>query len=361
MSVRAPLATAVSVILKPATLIPLAALIGALCLGGCSDTLSASSPASPPPAEARLVGSMRCEVHVHRGTTACVPTAFRRREGPSSITAGDDTDWRVRIADPRYEAADSVFSLDLALDNGLSTVIGTRDGGSVLGFQLFLAENPTVTEILSLADRTAPNAATGFSPPDRAGTVRILNPDGRQGLLNADQPYFSYAGVVPAGQTSSYRTWRFHVPGTVAAFSFTVQLFAATPGEVPIPAEPPVGFLISDDSLEALYADRRLIFGHERMAGPYPPDLVMVTFVRGASQPERQAAIDLVRGSLIGGAWDAYYILVPPDGTPDPVWQAVDVLSSLPQVHLATPDVMSFIQPSLLVPERRRAVGPAER
>ncbi len=116
----------------------------------------------------------------------------------------------------------------------------------------------------------------------------------------------------------------------------------AGPGEPTIPATPPDGFLISDDSVAALYAKGRQIYVHPRVAGPYPPDVVLITFRPTATQDEKQAALDIVGGCVIGGGWGAYYVLVPlDDSAQGAVWTAIDRLVMLPQVLRADPDVLA--------------------
>lgn len=118
----------------------------------------------------------------------------------------------------------------------------------------------------------------------------------------------------------------------------------AGPGEPTIPTTPPDGFLISDDSVVALYAKGRQIYVHPRVAGPYPPDVVLITFHPSATQDEKQAALDLVCGRVIGGGWGAYYVLVPlDDSAQGAVWTAIDQLVVLPQVLHADPDVMASL------------------
>ncbi|HEY7767954.1 hypothetical protein, partial [Longimicrobium sp.] len=123
----------------------------------------------------------------------------------------------------------------------------------------------------------------------------------------------------------------------------------ATPSEPKVPGQAPSGFLIPDDSVANLYALTRAIMG-PRVSGPYPPDVVLVNFHPWASGEERQSALDYVKGRVIGGGWDAYYVLVPADGTAAPLWPAVDKLLALPQVSNAGPDVMAYLTPNARIP-----------
>jgi hypothetical protein len=109
-----------------------------------------------------------------------------------------------------------------------------------------------------------------------------------------------------------------------------------------VPEVAPHGYLIPEDSVAALYAPRTAAMDHPRMSGPYPRNLVMVAFQRSATRDERQAAVDLIGGRVIGGLGNVfYYVLIEDDGTANPLWEAVDLLSALPAVSEAGPDVLT--------------------
>jgi hypothetical protein len=113
----------------------------------------------------------------------------------------------------------------------------------------------------------------------------------------------------------------------------------ATQKAVPVPALPP-------DSIPAtLYDDSSLVLNSTRLPAPFVRDVVALLFVRGTPQPDRQAAVDLVNGEVIGGEpfpdGDGYYLVrVPGDGTDGPVFDAIARLEALPQVELATLDML---------------------
>lgn len=71
-------------------------------------------------------------------------------------------------------------------------------------------------------------------------------------------------------------------------------------------------------------------------------DIVVVRFRAGASQAERQQAIDRIDGTVIGGMpfvsiEGVYYVRIPPDSTNENVFKAIGVLNSLPQIQNALP------------------------
>lgn len=105
---------------------------------------------------------------------------------------------------------------------------------------------------------------------------------------------------------------------------------------------PPEGWLISDDSVAALYSLPRLVLSHPRLSGPYPRSVVMVLFQPSATLEERLAAIELVQGRLVGGMGNDYLLVIDDDGTADPLWAAIDTLCTLPQVFDANPEIVTL-------------------
>lgn len=94
-----------------------------------------------------------------------------------------------------------------------------------------------------------------------------------------------------------------------------------------------------------------------RLGSRVPRDIVFLSFVPDATQEQRQEAIDLVGGRVVGGvpvhpgAW--YIVRIPSDGTAEPLVQAIRALEGLPTVRAATP------HPTGVVPAYRRPDGVA--
>jgi hypothetical protein len=107
----------------------------------------------------------------------------------------------------------------------------------------------------------------------------------------------------------------------------------------PVPALPP-------DSLPADYGDStRAVSGGTHIAGKILPDIIVLTFKKGAPQADRQSAIALVNGVVVGGRrgldGDGLYLVrVPVDGTLEPLFEAIARLSQLPQVAIAMPEMI---------------------
>ncbi|HEX8830855.1 MAG TPA: hypothetical protein VF705_06805 [Longimicrobium sp.] len=107
-----------------------------------------------------------------------------------------------------------------------------------------------------------------------------------------------------------------------------------------IPANPPVGWTIPGDSVDAMFQQSRLVIDHPRMSGPYPPDLVMLFFRPNATAAQRRRAVDAVGGTLVGGDGAYWFVRVKTRCADVPVWCAADILEKLPQVEAAHPFIM---------------------
>jgi len=214
----------------------------------------------------------------------------------------------------------------MAIENLLPLPLGTHDGSTIAGFKVLVAEGPTVKAYYSSGD---------------TGTVRILNADGTTNPTQIDQAYWKYSEIVRPGDTSSVRTWRFAWPNTVNAASFKLWVFGPVPGEPSIPDEAPQGFTISADSVDVLYARARQVYEGPNYAGPFPPDVVLVSFRSGATVQEKQVALDLAGGSVIGGLGGIYYVHIPVSNpsTDQELATIIEKLEKLPQVEWASPDV----------------------
>lgn len=106
-----------------------------------------------------------------------------------------------------------------------------------------------------------------------------------------------------------------------------------------VPAQPPDSVPIS------LYVASNFITDSTRLSVPFLKDIVDVLFTQGATQNQKQAAIDQVRGSVVGGIrfanGNGYYVVqVPGDGSAGPTFSALASLGSLPYVVDAEPEML---------------------
>ena len=117
-----------------------------------------------------------------------------------------------------------------------------------------------------------------------------------------------------------------------------------------VPDAPPPDWTIPDDSVDALFAFSNLVIVHPRTSGPYPANVVLIAFRRGATRAQKTRAIDAVGGTLIGGDGVYYFIRVDAECADRPVWCAIDKLEKLPQVEEAHPYLYGGFSDGVAVP-----------
>lgn len=294
----------------------LAVLALALSCAGCMDRSPAL--AIPPDGSPKLLGLVACTVDVARETVVCEEPA-PGGDGVSLALLGTNQ-IKMRSANNVSDTAAQVFSFEATAQNLLTYSIGTPDGHTKTGLKVFFETGPTVTAY--------------YSPGD-TGSVTVRNPDGYQNFTGPQQPYHFYDTILAPQEITKPKRWEYNVPRTVQRFGFTVRMFTAVPGEPTIPATPPNGWLIPEPEVDALFAHSNLIIEHSRVSGPYPRDVVLVLFNPESTAEERQAALDQVGGTVVGGDGVHYYLRV--SSGAEPVWWAIDRLVSLPQVQEADP------------------------
>ena len=106
--------------------------------------------------------------------------------------------------------------------------------------------------------------------------------------------------------------------------------------------------VVPPDSLPSDLTDStKWVSGGSHYNGTILRDVLILIFRPGTSQAERQAAVDLVHGTVAGGrrftkTEGLYLIRVPTDGTIAPLFRAIGALNALPQVSHAMPDEIIF-------------------
>jgi hypothetical protein len=111
----------------------------------------------------------------------------------------------------------------------------------------------------------------------------------------------------------------------------------------PVPDPLPRALLISPADSAALSSMANQLWTSDRMSGPYPRNVVNVSFVRGTPAVQVQAAVDRVCGEVIGPGAFGVLVRIATDGTHDALWAAVDALAALPQVEIAGPDLIVLV------------------
>ena len=127
------------------------------------------------------------------------------------------------------------------------------------------------------------------------------------------------------------------------ALACAARVHAPTRAVSAMPAPPRVPAVPPDTVPSERYSPERLDPTHS-----FPRDLVVIAFRNGVSQAEKEAAVDLVQGTVVGG-WPLpegmgeglYLVRIREDGTVRPLIQAIEQLRTLPQIELVGPDMIA--------------------
>jgi hypothetical protein len=236
---------------------------------------------------------------------------------------------KLRSANVQHDSVTGIFGMDVTVENLLTYTLGTPDGQTRFGLKVFFETGPT---------------ASYFTPGD-TGTVQVRNPDGYQNITGAQQPYHLYDTILEPQQITAPKRWEFSVPPSVKGFGFTVRIFTATEGEQKVPLEAP-------DLTPAWFGKPEFeirCYGNTQVR--CLSNVVRIGFHSSASQEERQSAVDMVRGRVVGGDGGFYYVRVPSTGTFESIEGFIHVLERLPQVEFSHPyPTFIPIEDSYLIP-----------
>jgi hypothetical protein len=296
------------------------AIVGSSCndvAGSTGDRLAALNAAG---FGASSVATLYCTATPRAGVLSCQQKEPAGAPGPSRAVLGQ-SQVKLRSSNVHYDSTTAIFGFDVTLQNLLSEPIGTPDGTTATGSKVFFDIGPIVTSYVS---------------PSDTGSVSVNNADGNASFTRSQQPYYLYPEILATDQTSAGKHWELRMPLTVNSFSFVVKVFTSRPSDPKVPAASP-------DSLPAgLYSDANVASNLNGLAGMYVRDLVTVVFQPGATLEERQAALDQVGGTTVGGERmpygdGEYYVRVPVDSTAETIVASVDRLNTLPQIAGASP------------------------
>jgi hypothetical protein len=149
--------------------------------------------------------------------------------------------------------------------------------------------------------------------------------------------------VVPPGGMSGPRTVGVAVPRAVTGFRVTLYGTGTNVFTVPAAAPDEVPLEEQEDSR----APDNIVTNDPRLPGRLVRNKLWLLFRDSASEEQRQAAVDLVQGVVIGGRQFGpspyYYLRIPanPDSGGGPLAAVIRILATLPQVQHVMPD---FVQ-----------------
>ena len=187
---------------RPLTRGPLCALALPL-LAACADR-SLTLP-TPPLVPAEPVATLRCTVSVAEERLSCdAPPAEGEARG-NKLLGGQEKYIKLASSGTAYNAGTMIFSSNVTVQNLLKQSIGTTDGTTVTGVDVFF---------------TSLNVTSG------TGSVTVSNHDSIGTFTATNQRYFHYAEIIRPFEISAAKNWQFQVSGSVSTFSFTVYVSA---------------------------------------------------------------------------------------------------------------------------------------
>jgi hypothetical protein len=152
---------------------------------------------------------LNCTVSVTEQKLSCVD-ASAPSGGPraAKLLGGQDKYVKLASSGTSYDGGTQILSSNVTVENLLQQAIGTTDGSTVTGVEVFFAAGPDVT-----------SGGAGSS-------VTVSNSDGIGTFTATNQPYFHYAEILGTYQISSAKSWQFQISGSVSTFTFTVYVSA---------------------------------------------------------------------------------------------------------------------------------------
>ena len=307
----------------------------------CTDRLPTTTEAPTTSSE-----YLNCLLDVDDGGIRCIRT--------SSGGAAANTDFRpallqeifeftLRSSNAVYTPQDSTLRAMVdVVASMISEPIGTADGQTIEGVKVFLEGGPYVALFRDSGDVADPwirNQMVGATGP--AGAT-WLNPDGHASFTGPNQPYMAYPEILRRGQWSAQREWRFKVVPEAKLIGFRAKIFTSTASEQRVPAVAP------DTVPEGFYDSTNVMlnspyFGLSRRL---VKDVVAIRFTSAATREERQAAVDVIQGEVVGGyrpspdMEGSYFVRIDDDGTGLQMRAAVDTLMKLPTVATIKPEYL---------------------
>jgi hypothetical protein len=175
-------------------------------LAACADR-SPTLPAVAPELPAGAVGKLECTVNVPEQTLSCSPVVSTGGARAAKLLGGQDKYVKLASSGTAYDGGTQIFSSNVTLQNLLQESIGTTDGSTVAGVDVFFA---------------ALNVTSGGA----GSSVTVSNYDGIGTFTATNQRYFHYAEIIETYEISAAKSWQFQISGAVSTFSFTVYVSA---------------------------------------------------------------------------------------------------------------------------------------
>jgi len=232
---------------------------------------------------------------------------------------------------PRFDRTVGRVWLPIALENG--GAVAVRAPARLFGWP----DSLVVVEPRGLAGNRTQGPNVAFVNPDSVAADDDAElPGARLWSYDDRLDPSGGAGVLPAGGRSGARTLELSVHRSVQVFRVALRARAERQG-VQVPEQAP------DTVPQWVFADSNLVTNTEHSAGTFPRNVVSILFREGSTREQRQAAIDLIGGEVVGGVpvlggRGFYLVRITHDGTDAPLFEAIRRLQELPQVEFAGPE-----------------------
>lgn len=227
----------------------LAALL--LAVAACTDRNPAGSAKGPQPELPPSTMSMlTCTVSVRAATLACRPQDPGVGSDVSAALIGGQGSYVQLTSTGVHYDSISTFTANVTLENLTAQALGTADGvtPSADGVRVFFSSDPVAAE--------------------GSGPVEVANADGEAFFTGAGQKYFRYEGILPPGDTTPAREWRFTVPPSVTRFTFGVYVAAPVRAETGWMSLSPIAPALRVGTTMQMTATARNVAGGEAQAQP---------------------------------------------------------------------------------------------
>jgi hypothetical protein len=176
-------------------------------LAACVDRSPTLPAALPPEIPAEAVGMLQCDVSVPEQSMSCVAVTPQDGVRGAKLLGGQEKYVKLSSSGTAYDGGTQILSSNVTVQNLVDQSIGTTDGTTVTGVDVFFAAGPTVTS-------------------GGGGSVTVLNYDGTGTFTATNQRYFHYAEIIETYEISSAKSWQFQISGAVSTFSFIVYVSA---------------------------------------------------------------------------------------------------------------------------------------
>ncbi|WP_420126299.1 hypothetical protein [Longimicrobium sp.] len=184
-----------------------------LLTAACADLPTATTPTPPSgPGAEGFQARLSCTATIATGRVACTSEQTEGSESrPSLIIGGQDVYVRLEATGASYTPADSIFQIDVTVQNLMTQTFGASDDSTDTGLTVFFYAGPTTTA--------------------GQGSVSVDNEDGTSVFLVGATEYFTYDGLLFTGEMTEGKPWRFKTDPEVASFHFQVFVQGQLPHE----------------------------------------------------------------------------------------------------------------------------------